>query len=641
MYEALFKPLKIGNLTVKNRLVIPPMVVNYCDPNGYVTERYIRYLETRAKGGWGLITTEQMVVSKQGKAHPGQPVLWSDDRIPGLSELTGRVHAAGAKINVQINHGGRQTSSSLTGQELVGPSAIPNPGSPEIPRELTVEEIRQITEDFGEAALRAKKAGFDMIMEHGHHGYLLGSFLSPNSNKRSDEYGGSLINRFRFAGEVFQKMREKVGPDFPIGFRMSGIEYLEHDEYLAIGQLLQEIGVDMIFLSEGQSVPSTVLAQGRKEKERFIGDVGREMKKVVSVPVGGSGYMLHPAIANAVLAAGDLDFAGLGRPSLVDPDLPDKLLEGREDDIRLCLACNQGCNGRVAFYQEAACTVNPLLGHEQEYTEHNAHVSGKKKTVWVAGGGIAGMEAAIFAAEGGHDVTIYEAGGKLGGQWLLAAVPPEKTLLNSFTSWQKRRLAQLGVKVRLNTELTEAALETQKPDAVIVATGAIPITPGIPGAEEEGVVQAFDVLSFRARIPSGSHAAVIGGGLVGSETAAYLALQGCRVTLLEMTDTIAADANFMQRPPLLNLLEEQKVSVFTGAKVTGIGRGSVAYEKDGTAGEVKAVDAVVLAIGARSHRPLREALAGKVPQIITIGDANQVRKAMDATREGYEAALAL
>jgi 2,4-dienoyl-CoA reductase-like NADH-dependent reductase (Old Yellow Enzyme family)/NADPH-dependent 2,4-dienoyl-CoA reductase/sulfur reductase-like enzyme len=637
MYGKLFEPFKIGNIEIKNRMVISPMVMNFCTEEGEVTERYIQYLEVRAKNGWGLITTEQMVVSKQGKGHPGQPVLWSDDKIPGLKKLTDRIHAAGAKINVQINHAGRQSSVMLTGEELVAPSALPNPGSPEVPRELTVDEIREIVEQFGDAALRAKKAGFDMIMEHGHHGYLIGSFLSPESNKRNDEYGGSLVNRFRFAKEVFLKMRERVGDDYPIGFRMSGIEYLARDEYLVFGKMLAEVGVDFIFLSEGQSVPSGNIAAGRKEKERYIADVGEMMKRVVNVPVGGSGYMLQPAMAEVALETGKLDFIGFGRSSLVDPELPAKLKDGRVEDIRQCLVCNDGCNGRVAFYKEATCVVNPLLGREEEHA--NRAKPAKSKKVFVAGGGISGMEAAIFAAEDGHDVTLFESGGKLGGQWLLAVIPPEKSHLSTLSGWQKRRLDQLGVVVRLSTPLTPTIVELEKPDSVIVATGAKPIVPNILGADGDNVVQAFDLLSGKVTFAPGSRIIVVGGGLVGCETAAHIAVHTGRVTILEMLDSYATDMNFMARPALVNLLDEQGVNVQTGAKVTKIGDGKITYIQNGEELQINNVDIVVLAIGAKAYNPLAEQLVGMVPQIIVAGDANKVRKAIDATRDGYEAAM--
>jgi NADPH-dependent 2,4-dienoyl-CoA reductase/sulfur reductase-like enzyme len=395
----------------------------------------------------------------------------------------------------------------------------------------------------------------------------------------------------------------------------------------------------MLFLSEGQSVPATAIATGRRERERFIPEVGEALKKVVSIPIGASGYMHHPVIANTTLAAGKLDFVGLGRPSLVDPDLPNKIREGREDDILQCVRCNQGCNGRVAFFKEAMCLVNPLLGREKDHAELAGPKS--KQKVFIAGAGMAGMEAAIFAAERGHAVTLYEAGDKLGGQWLLAALPPEKTQLNTLTIWQKRRLNQLRVLIKLNTPLTAAIVDQEKPDAVIIATGAIPVTPKIPGASDPQVVQAFDVLSLKTQFEPGTAVAVIGGGMVGCETASHLALQGCQVTILEMLDAIAQDAIFMNRPNLLHLLEALNVQVITGARVQEIAPGRISYEKAGSSLKLEPVGRVVLAIGAKSNNGLAEALAGKAAKIITIGDANTPGKGLEAMHNAYEAAVGL
>ena len=636
MYEKLFEPIIAGNMEIKNRLVVPPMVVNFCEPDGKVTEKFIKYHEERAKGGWGMITIEQAVVSKKGKGHPGQPVLWSDEMIEGLSELTQRVHAAGAKINVQINHAGRQALSQITGSELLGPSAVRDPYLFDTPHELTIEEIHEIVEEFGEAALRAKKAGFDMIMEHAHHGYLIGSFLSPYCNKRSDEYGGSLLNRARLMMEVYHKMREKVGPDYPIACRFSGNEFLDNDEYLFLGQMLEQAGVCMLFLGDGRSFAGTVLSQGKQDPS--MGDICANLKRVVSIPVGGAGGIHSPTIAQALIASGKMDFVLMGRPSIADPELPNKVREGRVEDIRHCIDCMQGCFGNVGSYKVATCLVNPLFGREAEYAA--CQTPANKKKVLVAGGGICGMEAAIIAAERGHEVSLYESGEKLGGQWLMAAVPPYKYELNMLTYWQKRRLDQLDVKVYLNSPVSNTVIDTEKPDAVIAATGATPITPKISGVENDIVVQAFDILSMKVKLNPGSNIVVIGGGAVGSETAAHVAAHGNRVTLIEMMDDIALDVG-LKRPHLLSVLNQQNVNIITGAKVTEIEKDCVNYEKNGSIYKINRADMVVLAIGARANDPLSASLLGKVPQVIVAGDAKKVQKAMEAVHKGYEAAMEL
>lgn len=635
MFGKLFEPIKIKNVEVKNRLFVPPMVVNFCGPNGEITEEFIKYHEEKAKGGFGLITIEQAAISKEGKGHPGQPVLWSDDVIDGLTEFTTRMHAAGAKVNVQINHAGRQALSAITGGELVGPSAVRDPYLMDTPRELTKEEIKEIIEEFGEAALRAKKAGFDMIMEHAHHGYLIGSFLSPYSNKRTDEYGGSLLNRARLMMEVYHKMREKVGPDYPIGIRFSGCEFLENDEYLFLGQMLEEAGIDFIMLGDGRSFAGTVMNEYTKDP--LMADICANLKKVVSVPVGGAGGIHFPEIAQAILASGKMDFVLMGRPSIADPALPNKVKEGRACDVRYCIDCQEGCFAKVGAYQVCECTVNPRMGREVEY----AGVSPKaKKKVAVVGGGLSGMQAAITAAEFGHEVSLYEASTKLGGQWTLASVPPHKDRFNTLTYWMTRELENQGVKVYLNTEFNEKTAENGKFDSVIVATGSTPVTPPITGVDLPNVVQAFDVLKMNVKLNPGSNIVVIGGGSVGSETAAYLAAHCNGVTILEMADDIAVD-NGMKRGQLLATLNQLHVNIITGAKVTAIEEGSVSYEKNGSVNKIENATMVVLSLGARPNCALSEKLKNVVPEVITVGDASGVGKAPKAIREGFNAAIAL
>jgi len=640
MFEKLFQPIKIGNLELKNRLIVPPMVVNFCTPDGMVTERFIKYHEAKAKGGWGLITIEQCPVIKAGKGHPGQPGLWSDEHIEGLSKLTERVHAAGAKISVQINHAGRQTMSFITGTQPVAPSAIKDPLLPETPRELTIGEIHEIVKQFGDAALRAKKAGFDMVEEHAHASYLIASFLSPTSNKRTDQYGGSLLNRARFALEVLKSMREKVGPDFPIMFRFSADELIDGGlsigDTIAIAQMVEEAGINALDVSVGNSFSYRYMVQPSAVSHAFLADIAQEFKKAVSIPVAVAGRINDPFIAESILKTGKADLISMGRTSLADPEFPNKIREGRMDEILYCIGCLQGCTGNVGYYKELVCLVNPVTGREEEYALNKAETS---KKVLIAGGGIGGMEAAIVAARRGHDVSIYEKTNKLGGQWIFAAIPPTKTELNTLTIWQKNQLDNLGVKIHLNTEVTDEIIQREKPDTLIVATGAQPIVPNIKGVNNENVVQAFDVLDSKVNV--GNKVVVIGGGLVGSETANHLAAHGKQVVLIEMLDSIAKDGQLPANYFLFKSLEEQKVAIITSAKVAEIKSNSVIYEKDNTVCEINNVDSIILAIGARSVNTLSEKLNGKVNEIIVIGDAKQARKAIDAVQEGFQAGLTL
>lgn len=639
MFKKLFEPITIGNLKLKNRLIVAPMVTNYCNQDGTVTERFIKYHETRAKGGWGLITIEQTVISKSGKGHPCQPGLWADEHIDGLSRLTERVHAAGGMIAVQINHAGRSTRSSITGTQPVAPSTLKDPILPEIPRELTIREIHQIIEQFGDAALRAKKAGFDMVVEHAHARYLIANFLSPISNKRTDQYGGSLINRARFAVEVLKNMRDKVGPNFPIMYRFSADELMEGglsiNDTVAIAQLVEQAGANALDVSVGNTYTSRYITQPSIVAHAFISDIAQQIKNAVSIPVAVAGRINDPLIAESLLTTGKADLISMGRASLADPEFPNKVRENRLDDILYCIGCLEGCVGNVRNYRDVTCLVNPLTGREEEYNIKEAEI---KKKVIIAGGGPAGMEAAIVAAQRGHNVSLYEKTDKLGGQWLLAAIPPGKTEFNTLTIWQKKKLNDLGVRIFLKTSVTPELIENEKPDVVIVATGANPIVPEIEGVNNnEKVVQAFDILSSKVNV--GNKVVIIGGGLVGCETAYHLSLHGKEVFLIEMLDAIAKNGQPSANYFLFKSLEQNKVNIITSAKVIKIKARSLVYQKDNQTYEIGNIDNIILAIGAKPVNTLSEKLKSKVNEIMVIGDAKQVRKAIDAVQEGFYAGL--
>lgn len=634
MFENLFKSIKIRSLELSNRLIVPPMVTNYCRQDGTVTERFIKYHEARAAGGWGLITIEQTVISEAGKGHPCQPGLWSDEHLSGFLELTTRVHAAGGKISVQINHAGRSTRSAISGGPVVAPSALKDPLLPETPRELTVEEIHEIIEQFGVAALRAKNAGFDMITEHAHARYLIANFLSPLSNKRTDEYGGSLINRARFAMEILKKMREKVGPDFPIIYRFSADELMEGGlsiaDTIAVSRLAEQAGADLLDVSVGNAFTARYITQPSAVPHAFIADMAQEFKKAVSIPVAVAGRINDPLIADSLLVTEKADLISMGRASLADPEFPNKVKNGRVDEIIYCIGCLQGCIGNVRNYSDLSCLVNPMTGREEAYAIKKAPI---KKKVIVAGGGLTGMEAAVVAARRGHQVQLYEKNPKLGGQWLLAAISPDKTEYNTLTFWLKKELANLGVQIFSGTEATSELIEKENPDALIVATGAEPVFFRIKGADRENVLQAFDVLG--GTVDVGKKVAIIGGGLVGAETAYHLALHGKQVVLLEMQYAIAKDGQPSANYFLLKSLERNKVQIVTSANVIEIKPRAVIYEKNSEEYEIENIDNIILAIGSSSVDKLSKKLKGKVGEIIIAGDAKKARNAYEAVQEGF------
>lgn len=642
MFPSIFKPIQINRMTLKNRLTTSAMEVCYCDEDSMVTPRYIAYVAARAKGGWGLITNELTAVSKQGRAFFRCSELWSDAHIPGHKALTEAVHRhAGAKVCVQLAHGGRQTGRAVTGCDTVAPSAVPCPtranNPDDIPKELTVEEIAQIVGEFAQAARRAKEAGYDAVELHGAHGYLITQFFSPISNKRADRYGGNLRNRARFALEVIAAVRAQVGEEFPIIFRLNASDLMDGAwmtvaDARAIALMLEEAGVDAISASVGSHatkgffpVCPAAVAHG------YNIDYAEEIKRVVSIPVFGNGRFNDPYLAEAVLRGGKVDVVAMGRASLADPEFPNKAREGRIEDIVYCVACMQGCTGNLKRgSRPIECLVNPELGYEQEYTFAPAETI---KKVAVVGGGIAGAAAAIAAARRGHSVELFEKSGRLGGQFLLAAVPPYKQELTTLVAWQTVQLEKLGVKVYLNAAFTPETAEKTHYDAIIVATGATPIIPRIEGVNAPHVMTAHDVLAGQKN--PGQRVVVVGGGQVGAETASYLAVQSREVTVIEMLGRIPVEGEPGVNYYLRQDLDEHGVVLLCGAKVLRIEPNAVVYEKDCERRTITGVDSVVLAIGSRSQNSLGQELAGKTEKLVVVGDACQPGKGLVAHAQGF------
>lgn len=349
MYKKLFEPIKIGSLKLKNRMVVPAMVTNYANHDGTASETFIAYHEAKAKGGWGLIITENYCISPEAGGFYNLPGLWEDSLIESHKKLTDRIHAVGGRIAAQIYHAGRETTSVITGVQPVAPSALKDPTMPETPRELTVPEIEEIVEKFGDTAFRAKKAGFDAVEIHGAHGYLINQFLSPFSNKRIDEYGGTIEGRTKFALEVIKNVRSKVGEDYPLIFRMSTVEYveggLEIEESKAIARMIEKAGVNAVHCSQGVYKTSyNIIPPYAVPRAAFVNNAA-EIKKVVNIPVIAVGRINEPSIAEAVILSGKADLVSMGRASIADPELPNKIREGRFSDMQFCIGCMQGCSG--------------------------------------------------------------------------------------------------------------------------------------------------------------------------------------------------------------------------------------------------------------------------------------------------------
>ncbi|MDT3425872.1 2,4-dienoyl-CoA reductase-like NADH-dependent reductase (Old Yellow Enzyme family)/thioredoxin reductase [Paenibacillus forsythiae] len=638
MFTRIFEPGKIGNLEIKNRLIVPPMLTEYAAEDGRLTERYIRYYEEKAKGGWGLIIAEDNAVEPRGAGFKNIAGLWSDELMQEHKELVERVHKTGAKIAVQVYHAGREASSEIMGMRPVAPSPIQDPTQSETPVEMTTDEVKEMVEKFAQAIRRCQEAGYDAIELHGAHGYLINQFVSPFSNKRTDAYGGNLMNRLRFPLEIIARAKELVGEEFPIIYRISADEMVEGgltiEDTKVISQVLEHSGVAAIHASAGVYKTGAIVSAPTSIRTAVFSDYAKEIRKVVNIPVFAVNKIIYPHVAESILKEGKADFVAMGRASTADPQFPNKVKEGRLDEIIFCIGCRQGCQWRIAQQNPVSCLVNPLTGKEGEYELKEAEV---KKQVMVIGGGPVGMEAAIIAAKRGHDVTLYDKSDRLGGQWLLAAIPPGKELLNTFTVWQKGELDRSGVQVVLNTEVTKELVEQVNPDEIILASGAAPIIPGIPGADKAHVYTANDVLL--GKVDLAGQVVVIGGGLVGAETAEHIAVHNRKTSIVEMRPEIAADMEPASKEFLLKSLKHNEVAVHVNSKVLEITDTHVIIETEEGQQALPAA-LVVLAIGSKSNNALVSELGDK-HSVKVIGDAAVVGKALEGINLAYKTALAI
>jgi len=647
MLEHLFSPIRIGSMEVKNRIVLPPMTVGYGVPEGTVSEKHRDYYEARAEGGAGLIITEAAAVHAERKYGMFPLGLYDDAQIESWSELAKATHRHGAKLAVQLMDPGPESIMMLTGIQPVGPSPVIGRGLfREVPRELSIGEIETIVQDFAEATRRAQEAGLDAVQIHAAHGYaLVGSFLSPFFNKRTDRYGGSLEARLRLLLEIIEAVRDKVGKDFPIIVRMSGDERrtggrtLQESQFMA--RILVEAGVDALEVSGG-TIPNVFWAVVAPSGTPLAlnAEFAEAIKQVVDVPVISVGRINSPRIAEFLLETGRADMVSMGRALHADPELPNKAAAGAFDDIVPCLGCNCGCIGSVVQGLHATCIINPAAGREKEMAIVPAE---RRKKVLVAGGGPAGLEAARVASLRGHEVTLYEKEGKLGGQVNLASVPPFMQEISQLIKHLTTRVEKAGVQVKLGKTVTPEVIDEAKPDVVVVATGATPLVPeSIPGIDKEKVVTAWEVLAGHDASKA-RKVLIVGGGLTGCETADFLALPNdnmaaapTEVTLLELREEIALDSMAEPRHLLLGRLREKRVHVIVRARVKEILDDGVVFERDGQEGTLRGFEYVILAMGVKPVDNLSKEIEGKVPEVHVIGDASQPRRALEATAGGAE-----
>ena len=635
-FPKLFEPGRIGKLEIKNRLIMPPMATNYATKDGQVTDRQIEYYTERAKGGVGLIIVEVSCVDAPvGKGMGKQICIDDDGFISGLSKLAKAIKKSGAKAAIQLHHAGRQTSSRITGAQPVAPSPIALPDG-EQPRPLTAEQISALVEAFAKAASRAKKAGFDGVEIHGAHGYLVSQFLSPLANHRHDEYGGSVENRAKFLVDILKASRKHVGADYPLWCRLSAVEMgtdgITVEETQIVAKLAEKVGADAIHVSAHQVGPARrpPMAQAACS---FV-PWAKAIKEVVSVPVIAVSR-IPVELAEDVISDAQADFVSIGRQLLVDPYLPQKAMNGKIDDIRPCIYCLT-CLDSISWSRNGVrCVVNPTLGRELE--SELKRVRSSKKVV-VVGGGPGGMEAARVAALRGHKVVLFEEAEELGGQLIMASKPPYKDTLETFRRYLAMQVTKVGVDVRLGQKFTAGMVKELKPDVVVVAAGVKPFVPQIRGIENKKVVQASDVLMGAE---TGHSVVIIGGELVGCETALLLIEKGKKVTIMRRGKELATKVHSLIREPMLNRLKFKGATILTGVDYQEITDTGVVIRT--AAGEKKLIDAdtVVLAAGSTPNFELTATLKEKVDKVIPVGDCLEPRSIMEAVEEGYKAGLAV
>lgn len=637
-------------MEVKNRLIMAAMGHRVLDRQGYPTPRFIDYYVERARGGVGLITAGVFGVMREYRC-PHQAAIYDDTFVPAIKKFTDAVHTHGSKVALQLQHPGIsdmtvQTEKNISTSEgpgadqpdradFVAPSAIPYIPTGVTPRELTKGEILYIVGSFARAGRRAKEAGADAVEIHAAHGYLISEFMSCFFNKREDEYGGGPEKRARFACEIISRVRESVGPDFPIIARISGEDRLRSgnslEDTLRQVPLLVEAGADAIHVSAGLRYLANPIPSYMDRPGTFVALAGA-VKKTVNVPVVAVGRLGDPILAERVLQEGKADFIALGRPLMADPELPNKAREGRLEDIVRCLSCNN-CLLGPRGERTSACTVNPSLLREREFVVKPAVVP---KKVMVIGGGLAGMEAACILAEKGHIVSIFEQSDRLGGQWNIASQQEGKTEYGAFTRRLSARLHELGVVANTNKKVTSDVVKKTQPDVVVLATGATPATLDVPGANGKNVAQANDVLARTATV--GQRVVVIGGRYTAMETACFLAQQGKNVTLVTRRNLgrdVKPSYTYLE---LRDKLVDLGVRVFQNSPVHEIADDGVSIVCGRELMFLKA-DTVVLAVGAKPENGLAKELQGLAQEIYSIGDCIEPRNAMVAINEAADIAL--
>ena len=640
-YHHLFSTGKIGSLVLKNRVVMPGMSTNLASPNGEVTDHQIRYYEERAKGGVGLIITEFTTIDYEyGKGAVNQLRIDKDGFVPGLHRLANAVHKYGAKIFVQLHHAGRESNSALTeGKQIVAPSPVMCEAIGEEPRELTTLEVKELISKFIQGAYRCKLAGIDGVELHGAHGYLINQFLSPNTNLRTDEYGGTFEKRMRFLEEIVLGIKKQCGEDYPVTVRLSVDEFDEGGTDVAlskkISRYLESIGVDGLHASCGNYNSMETIIESPLFEQGWRVYLAEEIKKEVHIPVIAVGAIREPKFVESILAEGKADFVAIGRGHIAEPEWVRKVSEGREKEIRMCVSCLH-CSYSKGHL---SCSINARAGRELEFQEFKKIE--EKRHIVIVGGGPGGMEAARVLTEKGYHVTLFEKTNKLGGQLNLVTDPIYKKKMNWYVDYLTNEMERLHVDVRLNTEVSIEDIQTLDPFAVLLATGSTPFMPNIEGIDSANVCHYEDIRQAN-KIFNDSKIAVLGSGMICHSTARRLAEAGNTVTFIEISTKSGNKIGAQTRSRLFEKLKNRNVEIITDHKVCKILPNAlkVEDEKSRIQKEIE-VDQVVIAMGVQAYNPLEESLRKSFNNVFVIGDAAGYASLADAVRGGFETAFVI
>ncbi len=648
-FKKLFEPGLIGKIEVKNRIIMPPCGTHYSSLDGFITERHLAYYGERAKGGAGLIVTEGAACRKRGKY--GRILINDDKFIPGMRKLCDVIHKEGAKAVAQMS----SHMGSIDDVDPASPSGLPHPfagWSPKIPlhpRIITVADLEELIKEYGQAARRIMEAGFDGVMIHGANGYLACELLSSISNKRTDAYGGDLKGRAKYLLDMLKEVREKTTSDFPVIFRLMGSDRVSKhggtdgwgiEDSVELCKIVEANGATAIDITSGSAMTPEYGSPAYFIPPACNTDVTSAVKNGgVKIPIWISGKINEPSIAEKILKEGKADFVCIGRGLIADPYWPTKAKEGRLEDICPCVCDNRCIADTAVDFIPVSCTSNPVIGKEREFAAKLPRLTRKKK-VLVIGGGPGGMQAAIIAAQKGHKVTLYEKSNELGGQLILAIVPPDKQDLNKLLTYLKLQVAKSGVKVVLNKEATPEVVKKFDPDSVIVAVGSTSMVPDIPGAKGKNVFNCREVLSGQKKV--GKKVVVMGGGYIGCETCLFLAQKGADVTLVFRSSEPAHDVEpWMFKRYYKEKLKGNNVVVMPKVQYRSITAQGINLINDEGKEVFLEADNIVLATGATPNKALGKSLKGKYLEFAEIGDCVEPRRIREAIEEGIWAALAI